>query len=316
MPHPQEQQQPQEQQPRLRGVLAPVLTPFDADLKPDAARFAHLCRWLVAQDCGLAMFGTNSEGNSLSVDERIDLLQHAVAAGVPAARMLPGTGSCSLTDAVRLTRAAVEHRCAGVLALPPFYYKSITDDGLFAFFSEVIECVGDSRLRVYLYHIPPVAQVGFSHALVERLLRRYPGVVAGMKDTGGDWAYTARVISLFGHDGFDVFAGTETILLDTLRHGGAGCISATANVNPKAIVRLFQTWKDQSAPAQQQALNAVRAKFATYPLIPAMKSAIASATRDPQWACVRPPLEAIDAVQQEALQRALRSEAFVIDGLA
>ncbi|WP_395351681.1 dihydrodipicolinate synthase family protein [Variovorax sp. UC122_21] len=186
---------------RLRGVLAPVLTPFDATLKPDAARFLRLCRWLVAQDCGLAMFGTNSEGNSLSVDERIELLQQAVAAGVPAARMLPGTGSCSLADAVRLTRCAVDQGCAGVLALPPFYYKSVTDDGLFAFFSEVIERVGERGLRLYLYHIPPVAQVGFSHALVERLLKRYPGTVAGMKDTGGDWDYTARTIAQFGPRG-------------------------------------------------------------------------------------------------------------------
>jgi len=307
---------PQPPEQRLRGVLAPVLTPFDAHLKPDAERFARLCRWLVAQDCGLAMFGTNSEGNSLSVNERIDLLQHAAASGVPAARMLPGTGSCSLTDAVRLTQAAVAQGCAGVLALPPFYYKSVTDEGLFAFFSEVIERVGARGLRMYLYHIPPEAQIGFSHALVERLLKRYPGVVAGMKDTGGDWTYTERTIARFGEQGFDVFAGTETILLDTLRLGGAGCISATANVNPKAIVRLFDTWQQDGAQAQQDALNAVRARFAAYPLIPAMKAAIASAARDPQWARVRPPLEALDAAQQEALRQALQAETFVIDGLA
>jgi len=300
---------------RLRGVLAPVLTPFDAALKPDAARFLRLCRWLVAQDCGLAMFGTNSEGNSLSVDERIELLRQAVAAGVPAARMLPGTGSCSLADAVRLTRCAVDHGCAGVLALPPFYYKSVTDDGLFAFFSEMIERVGDSGLRLYLYHIPPVAQVGFSHALVERLLKRYPGTVAGMKDTGGDWDYTARTIRQFGPAGFEVFAGTETLLLDTLRHGGAGCISATANVNPRAIVRLFETWQDADADARQAALNAVRAKFAAHPLIPAMKSAIAMATGDAQWARVRPPLEALDAQRQEALRQALRDQAFDLAAL-
>jgi 4-hydroxy-tetrahydrodipicolinate synthase len=288
---------------RLRGVLAPVLTPFDAALKPDAARFLRLCRWLVAQDCGLAMFGTNSEGNSLSVDERIELLQQAVAAGVPAARMLPQLD------------ALVDHGCAGVLALPPFYYKSVTDDGLFAFFSEVIERVGDSGLRLYLYHIPPVAQVGFSHALVKRLLKRYPGTVAGMKDTGGDWDYTARTIAQFGPEGLDVFAGTETLLLDTLRHGGAGCISATANVNPRAIVRLFETWRDADADARQAALNAVRAKFAAHPLIPAMKSAIAMATGDAQWARVRPPLEALDAQRQEALRLALRDQAFDLAAL-
>ncbi|MFM9870250.1 MULTISPECIES: dihydrodipicolinate synthase family protein [Alcaligenaceae] len=300
---------------RLQGVLAPVLTPFDAGMKPDILRFTQLCRWLVAQDCGLAMFGTNSEGNSLAVQERLDLLAAVIDAGVPADRMLPGTGSCSLTDAVDLTRAAVGSGCGGVLALPPFYYKTVTDEGLFAFFSELIERVGDRRLRLYLYHIPPVAQVGFSLALIERLLKRYPGVVAGMKDTGGDWAYTARAIGLFASEDFDVFAGTETILLDTLRHGGAGCISATANVNPGAIVRLFQSWQEADAQAQQGALNVIRARFATYPLIPAMKAAIAAATNDPTWCNVRPPLEPLDAAQQVALRASLASEQFTISGL-
>lgn len=300
---------------RLQGVLAPVLTPFNAGMEPDILRFTQLCRWLVAQDCGLAMFGTNSEGNSLSVEERIDLLATAIEAGVPAHRMLPGTGSCSLTDAVRLTRAAVGGGCAGVLALPPFYYKTVTDEGLFAFFSEVIERVGDSRLRLYLYHIPPVAQVAFSHALIERLLKRYPVVVAGMKDTGDDWAYTARAIDLFAREGFGVFAGTETILLDTLRQGGAGCISATANVNPGAIVRLFQSWQGADAQAQQDALNAIRARFTAYPLIPAMKAAIAAATDDPAWCRVRPPLEPLDAAQQAALRASLAHEPFAIRGL-
>ena len=300
---------------RLRGVLAPVLTPFDADLKPDPARFVRLCQWLTRQECGLAMFGTNSEGNSLSVDERIALLEAAAGAGIPAERMLPGTGSCSLADAVALTRLAVRAGCAGVLLLPPFYYKEITDDGLFAFFSELIERVGDSRLRVYLYHIPAVSKVGFSHALIERLLRRYPGAVAGMKDTGGDWDYTARTIERFRDSGFDVFAGTETILLDTLRAGGAGCISATANVNPRAIVHLYETWRDPEAQARQEALNAVRARFASYPLIAAMKCAVAAATGDAGWNRLRPPLMPLDATRQVALHRALAEVAFSIEAL-
>lgn len=301
--------------PRPPGVLAPVLTPYDENLQPDSRHFARLCLWLAGQECGLAMFGTNSEGNSLSVAERIGLLDAALDAGAPAAGMLPGTGSCALPDAVALSRAVVARGCTGVLALPPFYYKGVSDDGLFAFFSELIERVGDARLRVYLYHIPPVAHVGFSHALVERLLTRYPGIVAGMKDTGGDWTYTARTIAQFQSEGFDVYAGTETLLLDTLRLGGAGCISATANVNPGPIVRLWRSWRDADAQSQQDALNALRGAFAAYPLIAAMKAALADATGDAGWNRLRPPLAALDEAQRQALRDALRRLSFDIDGL-
>lgn len=295
---------------KLPGVLAPVLTPFDADLQPDAAMFVRMCRWLVAQDAGLAMFGTNSEGNSLSIDERKRLLEAVLEAGIPAAKMLPGTGSCSLTDAVSLTHTAVSSGCAGVLVLPPFYYKGISDDGLFAFFSELVERIGDARLRIYLYHIPPVAQVGISEELIDRLLKRYPLAIAGIKDTGGDWTYTERVIDRFSSTGFEVFAGTETILLKTLRRGGCGCISATANVNPAQIVALHRQWKNPEADQMQQALNDLRAVFQAYPLIAAMKSALADASGLAQWNRLRPPLRALSGQQASTLAGQLEAHGF------
>jgi len=261
------------------------------------------------------MFGTNSEGNSLAPDERIDLLAAVVDAGLPPYRMLPGTGSCSLTDAVRLTQMATKAGCAGVLMLPPFYYKNVTDEGLFSFYSEVIERVAEPTLRIYLYHIPPVAAVGISHDLVERLLKRYPKVIAGIKDTGGDWNYTVNMIDRFSSDGFDVFAGTETILLDTMRAGGAGCISATANVNPVSIVRLFDTWQAPDALQQQETLNALRLCFSQFPLIAAMKSAISWATGDRNWLTMRSPLQSLDDVQRPLLELKLRDINFSMDGL-
>src|SRR5690606_611877 len=140
----------------MEGVLSPVVTPFAADLSPDAARFIAQCRWLLEQNVGLAVFGTNSEANSLSVSERRFLLEALVDAGIDPARLMPGTGCCSLTDTVELTKDAVGKQVGGVLMLPPFYYKGVSDEGLFRSFAEVIERVGDSRLRIYLYHIPPV----------------------------------------------------------------------------------------------------------------------------------------------------------------
>src|SRR5687768_12385200 len=176
---------------RIEGVLAPVVTPFRKDYSPDAARFVRHCRWLLQSGCaGLAVFGTNSEANSMSVGEKLELLEALVAGGVPAAALMPGTGHCALSDSVEMTRAAVRLGCGGVLMLPPFYYKGVAEEGLYRNFSEIIERVGDERLQLYLYHIPPVAQVGIPLGLIERLLDRYPGIVAGVKDSSGDWSNT------------------------------------------------------------------------------------------------------------------------------
>ena len=156
---------------RIAGVLSPVVTPFTADLAPDTERFVRQCRCLLSQNVGLAVFGTNSEANSLSVEEKIELLDRLVAAGLDPARMMPGTGHCALPDSVRLTAHAAKAGCGGVLMLPPFYYKGVSDKGLFRSFAEVIERVGDPRLRIYVYHIPPVSQVPITLALIERLLK-------------------------------------------------------------------------------------------------------------------------------------------------
>jgi len=236
---------------RLQGVLAPVVTPFRADLSPDPERFIAHCRWLLLQHAGLAVFGTNSEANSQSVSERMELLEALVAAGLDPARMMPGTGCCALMDTVRLTTHAVQLGCAGVLMLPPFYYKDVTDEGLYRTFSDIIQRVGDARLRIYLYHIPPVAVVGISLPLIERLLKAYPGTIAGIKDSSGNWSNTKAMLEAFATSGFDVFVGSESFLLANMRHGGMGCISATANVNPAAIHALYAAWQDAAAEVQR-----------------------------------------------------------------
>jgi 4-hydroxy-tetrahydrodipicolinate synthase len=301
---------------RPRGVLAPVVTPFTADLAPDATRLAAHCRWLVERDVGLAVFGTNSEANSLSVSEKLALLDALIERGVPPSRMMPGTGCCAFPDTVELTRRAVRLGCAGVLMLPPFYYKGVSDDGLFASYSEIIERVGDERLRIYLYHIPPVAQVPIGLALIERLLARYPRAIAGIKDSSGDFANTRALLERFAPAGFDVFCGSESFLLATMRGGGAGCISATANVNPVAIARLAGEWQQPDAEARQAALDRVRAVFQKLPPIPALKAAIAHFADDEAWTTVRPPLVALTRAQRQQLQEDLASLGFDMPGLA
>ena len=298
-----------------REVLSPVITPFGPDLAADAERLATHCRWLVNNNVGLAVFGTNSEANSLSLAIKQRLIDHLVEAGLPTERMMPGTGSCSIEDTTALTRHALAAGCDRVLMLPPFYYKGVSDEGLFRFYSEVIERVGESRLRLYLYHIPPVAQVPLGKALIERLLKTYPGTIAGIKDSSGDWSNTKTLIDEFSAEGFRVFAGSERFLLDTMRAGGAGCISATANVNPAAISQLAEHWQDDDADAQQAALIRVREVFESVPTIPALKAATAHFSGQAPWSRLRPPLVELQDADREKLLDALERIGFEMTGL-
>jgi 4-hydroxy-tetrahydrodipicolinate synthase len=326
----------------IRGVLAPVVTPFKADLAPDSQRFIAHCKWLLSQNCGLAVFGTNSEANSLSMDERAMLLDELVAAGVDPSRMMPGTGCCSITETVKLTKQAVGNGCAGVLMLPPFYYKDVGEEGLYRYFSEVVQRVGDARLKIYLYHIPPVAVVGITTGLVERLLAAYPNAIAGMKDSSGDWNNTKTFLDAVGVRSarpaptaraartFDVFVGSESFLLANMRNGGVGTISATANVNPAAIYELYvECIRNQTSDIgdqtsniehqtskmerQQADLNVVRDVFSSRKfssMIAALKQAIAIYAEDPAWRTVRPPLVELTPEQAKTLAAELRAIGF------
>src|SRR5436853_2932084 len=319
---------------RIRGVLAPVVTPFKADLSPDCERFIRHCQWLLSQDCGLAVFGTNSEANSMAAEERSTLLDAVVAAGIDPSRMMPGTGCCAITETVALTADEVRHGCAGVLMLPPFYYKDVSEEGLLRYFSEVVQRVGDTRLKIYLYHIPPVAVVGITPKLVERLLAAYPNAIAGMKDSSGDWNNTKTILDVFAETAppaptaraartFDVFVGSESFLLANMRNGGVGTISATANVNPAAIHKLYTEWDTvddaDHADQQQSKLNVLRGVFSNrkFPsMIAALKQAIAIYADDPAWRTVRPPLVELTPEQAKTLAAELKAMRFTMPGVS
>jgi len=299
----------------LSAVLSPVLTPFNADGSPNAKKLLRQCQWLQKNGVGQAVFGTNSEANSMSAPQKIAVLHELIAGGLDPNNMMPGTGACSTDDAVMMTRAAVKAGCAGVLMLPPFYYKDVSDDGLFAFYADVIEKVGDAQLKIYVYNIPPVTKIGLSVSLLERLVKTYPATVIGIKDSSGDWPYTESVIKALAGSGFRVYAGSEVFLLRTLKAGGVGCISATANVNPKAIADLASRWQEAGADALQESLSAVRSVFAQFPMIPSMKAAVAHFGKDPDWVRVRPPLLALNPEQQTKLIADLQKINFKMEGL-
>ncbi len=302
---------------RIEGVLSPVVTPFRKDYAPDAERFVRHCRWLLKSGCaGLAVFGTNSEANSMSVAEKRHLLEKLVAGGVPAASLMPGTGPCAGPATIRMTAHAVKHGCAGVLMLPPFYYKGVSDEGLYRNFAEIIERVGDDRLRMYLYHIPPVSQVPISLDLVDRLISKYSGIVAGVKDSSGDWSNTKAMLDRFKERNFDVFAGSEVFLLDNMRNGGKGCLTATGNVNPGAIDKVFRNWRSPEADKLQAGITATRKIVQSVPMIPALKAIIAHWGNDSQWKTCRPPLVELGLTEEKQLITQLKANQFNMPGLA
>jgi 4-hydroxy-tetrahydrodipicolinate synthase len=299
---------------RNSGVFSPVIMPFGRNLEADPERLIRQCQWLLSQQVGIAVFGTNSEANSLSVEEKIDLLDRLVESGIDPRRLMPGTGLCALTDTAKLTRHVARLGCSGALMLPPFYYKGVSDEGLYRSYAEVIERVGDERLRIYLYHIPPISQVGISIGLIERLLEAYPDVVVGIKDSSGDWQNTKAMLDA-GWDDFRIFAGSENFLLQTMQAGGAGCISATANINPAKIHDLYRNWQSPTAAAAQQELVELRECVQGFPVIPALKSIVSHFSGDPEWLRVRPPLVELAEDQQRDLIRTLTSMGFNMPGL-
>lgn len=288
----------------MRGVYAPILTALRDDCTPDLPRWIDHAHWLLANGChGLAPFGTTSEANSFSVEERTSMLEELVGAGLPAAQMIVGVGCNAIPDTARLTAHAVKVGAGGVLMLPPFYYKDVSDEGIFRAVAEVIERVADDRLRVYLYHIPPIAQVGYSLDLIARLISMYPQTVVGLKDSSGNEKNLDGILERFF--GFGTFAGSERFLLKTLRGGGAGTITAMANLIPGEIRRLYDNWQRPEAELIQQECNILREALRPFPTIPALKQVLADGHNDRAWQNVRPPLVPLSNEQIAALRAAL-----------
>ncbi len=283
------------------GVNAAVLTPMNDDLSVDLDRMARHGAWLLANGCnGLAVLGTTGEANSLGIAERLSVMEGLAERGIPATRMLPGTGTAALTDTVLLTRRAEELGCRGALLLPPFFYKNPSDDGLFAYFSEVIQRVGGD-IRLYLYHFPAQSAVPFGLDLVGRLLRAYPGKVKGIKDSSGDFANTRLYAEHYARDGFEVYCGDDGALHALLQEGGAGCVTAAANVGSAVSALVCENWDRQAGADAQVTLSAIRRAVTSAALIPGLKALMARHTGDPSWRNIRPPLLKLSAEQEARL---------------
>ena len=292
----------------MRGVIAPILTPFDDDLSIATDLYVDLAKRLFDQGCaGLAPFGTTGEALSVGIDERISAIAALVDGGIEPSRLIPGTGLSNIADSARLSRACLDLGCPAVMTLPPFYFKAVSEDGLYRYFSELIRAIGPDA-RVFLYHIPPIAIVGIPPSLTARLRAAFPEQIVGIKDSSGDWENTR---ALFEIDGLIVYPGSELPLIDALQLGGPGCITATANVNATAIARVVELFDQGDIDAAQQAHEAVRQTRLTiqeYAPIPAQKRLLAMQTGDARWANVRPPLSAMSESDGRNLAAALKWE--------
>ena len=276
------------------GVFAASLTPMNADLSPDHGRIVAHSQWLLANGCdGVAPLGTTGEANSLTVAERLEILDTFGKAGITGQQLIAGVGCCAIPDTVALTKKALEIGTGGVLMLPPFYYKGPSEDGLFRAYAETIERVGSNDLRIYLYNFPQ--QVGFELpiSLMKRLVEAFPGTVVGSKDSSGDWLRMEKTLAEI--PGFQLLPGSEEFLLPGLRHGGVGCISATTNVTAPYAHQTYAGWQGSEADTLQAHLTQLRRAFDGMPAIAAMKALLALKTGDASWAHIRPPFIELSA---------------------
>ena len=280
----------------LSGVIAAIATPIGEDGAPDLKRAVKLARYLLDNGCdGLNVLGTTGEATSFSLDERKAVMDAYKANGLPLDRMMVGTGAAAVSDAAALTRHAAELGFAGALVLPPFYYKGVPDDGLFAYIDTLVKASAAKPISIYLYHFPAMSGLPWHVTLIKRLLQSFPTRIVGLKDSSGDMAF-ARSAAALSPD-FAVFPSTEAALIEARQGAFAGCISATANLNADLCAR---AWREGDAAALDAAVT-IRKLFDGKPLVSGVKALLAHIHGDPALARVKPPLAAFSAADRAAV---------------
>ena len=293
----------------IKGLIAPILTPFDKQLKLDQKMYNDLAKDLLNNGCsGLAPFGTTGEALSVGNEERMDALEGLIKSGIDPDILIPGTGLCNLPDTIKLTKHAIDMGCHGVMTLPPFYFKGLTDNGLFEYFEKLIEGVNTNKLKIYLYHIPQVCGVGLSIDLVRKLKSSFPETIVGIKDSSGVWNNTEALLKI---KNLIVYPGAELPVIEAIKLGAPGCISATANLNSKdiaSVIELCHSKNWDEAEKLQKKVKSVRLLFQDYAPIPAQKALLAIQTKNPMWNNLRPPFQQISKEKSAELANTLRNE--------
>ena len=287
---------------RPRGPWAAALTPL-ADREIDHGRLLDHVRWLLDSGCnGVVLFGSTGEAASFTLRERMSALEHLRANDVPGDNVIVGTGCCATADSVTLSAHATALGCAGVLVIPPFFYKPVSDTGVRDAYSRLIDGIASEALRVYLYHFPDLSGVPVSHDVIGALSEAYPNTIAGVKDSTGKLDETLAFIN--GFPGLDVFTGDDDLLWPVLKAGGAGAVTATANVIPQLLGTIWQAALQDRAeppPAHDMASRVWQLVLEHYPVTEAFKECLAFWRNDPHWRAVREPLVPLDSRTRQAL---------------
>ncbi len=283
---------------KITGVYCAAATPITEQGAPDTERFSRHCRRLLDDGChGVALLGTTGEANAFSLKERFAILEAALKSGIPAEALMPGTGLVAIPDTVELTKHALSNGVRKVVMLPPFYYKGVTDDGLYSAYARILDGIGNPDLQVVLYHIPQVSGVPLGHELIGRLIEAFPDQIVGIKDSAGDFANMQALVERFPD--FSVLAGADPLMLPLLKAGGAGCITATSNLVGGALRSIYDHVSDPEksdvVDAAQARINAYRTLSNSYVQIPTIKAMIELRTGDAGWRRTRPPLMPLSA---------------------
>ena len=288
----------------LAGVYAAAVTPLreEPDSILDLESVPLLMQFLASRGChGIVLFGTTGEGPSFSPKER-EMLMHAMCdtrEAIPGFRLIAGTGTPSLSETIDLTRLAFELGYDGVLVLPPYYFRKATDNGLFAWFSEVIKKSVPSNGHLLGYHFPSVAGIGFSIDLIARLKDAFPTQFAGIKDSSHDADLAQELGEKFGSD-LLVLTGTDSYLQLAMQNQAAGCITAPANIISPDLREIWDRTNERKDSHEAQArVKRQRNTLDKYlPFPPTLKALLHRLHGFPRWS-VRPPLEAISREREE-----------------
>jgi len=270
------------------GVLTAALTPLDKNLNADYARLVKHLQWLLKRgNNGIGLLGTTGEANSFSVDERKKILEAVLDGGIPPDKLLVGTGCCSVTDTVALSRHAYSKNVGGILLLPPFYYKNITEAGLETYIDRVLDKIGENKIQIFLYHFPQLSGVPFTVSIIERLIKKYPKNIMGIKDSGGDWPHMEEILKAI--PGFRLYTGNEKFLLQVLKAGGAGTISGNTNLTSPEAAAVYEAWKKGGGEKEQERLSVLSETLRMYQTIGTMKYIFSKLSGADDWLNVRPP---------------------------
>ena len=291
----------------LNGVYTASLTPLTASFEPNIPALVRHAQWLLESGSdGVALLGSTGEANSLTLEQRLSIIEQT-ARELPPDRLMLGTGSCALQDSVRLTKASVDAGVFSVLVIPPFYYKPQSDESVLRFYSELISSVDEPRLRIIFYNFPKLSGYNFSVKILQELKQRFGDIAAGTKDSSGEWKNMLGIVQNIPD--FMVYTGTETLLLDILKKGGAGCITATANLIAPECQRVYQAWKNNKQKVAEQAqmnLTDLRKTLENYPLVSELKSLFAAHTNAEEWENMLPPFAPILDKQVEELTEQIK----------